>query len=160
MTQFARSHVERFKGRSFNPRASVLVYRNLNRKGQWYSVMQGGRVVGHTRFLAIHAPTFIIRKAGMERALKTGQRNVHAFVKGVISYTELFFGDDKPLMLKHRAGYIPRLGSFYVDYETGWIDAFDSPEKLRMGMASAGFALLSKDGLSVDEPSAFVLKAV
>jgi hypothetical protein len=152
-----RSHVVRFKGRRFNPRAKVKVYRNLNRPGHWYSVVQGGRVVGHSEFLLLNDVECQVAEAGRKRCLETGVKNVHAYLVGYISYTEQFFGEGKLLQHRHRAGYLPRLGHFWVDYKSGMMDPFGEEYHLRMGMKCARSALLSRDGLSVNEPTTFEL---
>lgn len=76
-----------------DPVLPVEVYRNLrpghsklphsdSRTPPWYSVRQGGRVVGHALELALRDATFVVRAAGRERVLATGRKNVHAWVRG------------------------------------------------------------------------------
>ena len=153
-----------YRGRRFNPRAKVRVYRNLNRKGQWYSVMQGGRVVGHTQFILLHGGPgvmdgvdLIVSKSGHERYLKTKTKNVHAFVEGYISYTWMFFME-RGLKLSHRAGYLASEGHFWVDISSDWMDPFGEYPVTRFGMKTALAVLLSEEGMSVDEPDIFVIK--
>ena len=64
----------------------VKVYRNL-RRGD-YSFMQNNLVVGYNNFNTIYLEncTPIIREGGRNRAIKTGVRNVHAFIEGDITY--------------------------------------------------------------------------
>ncbi len=78
------NRIEPFKRRNINLNEPVLVYRALNRKGRVYSLKQNGFVVGHTTCLMLANAKFIISKAGQDRARKTKERNVHAFVKGKI----------------------------------------------------------------------------
>lgn len=72
-----------FKGRILSFKKRVYVYRNLNMRGTWYSIMQDGKVVGHTQDFHVAAARFVIRESGRRRAVKTGRKNVHAFVVGI-----------------------------------------------------------------------------
>ncbi len=75
----------------------VYVYRNLKygRKTKpLYSVMQNGRVIKRLRRVLISGATFVVRKAGRERAIREGRKNVHAFVKGYLVDSRGIFGID------------------------------------------------------------------
>jgi len=80
--------MENFKGRELDPLKPVEVYRCLNRKGQVFSVRQGGLVVGHTDNIVLKDCKFKVNKSGYKRYLKEGQRNVHAFIQGYIGNEE------------------------------------------------------------------------
>jgi len=71
----------------------VEVYFNLH-KYTW-SVRQcsTGRVILHTDKVHIRDPKFVVRKAGRERVLREGKKNVHAFVRGDITYFDDFDPD-------------------------------------------------------------------
>lgn len=62
----------------------VAVYRNLH-KGCW-SVRDRstGRVVAHMDQVVVSGCTFRVGKAGRQRVLKEGRKNVHAFVHGTL----------------------------------------------------------------------------
>ena len=60
----------------------VEVYRNLH-KDCW-SVRQNKLVRFHTDYICLQDVTFVVSKAGQLRVLKNGQKNVHAFVKGLL----------------------------------------------------------------------------
>ncbi len=60
----------------------VEVYRNVNKKGVTYSIRQNGYVVAHADELTILNAEFIVQKAGNKKVRKTGQKNVHAWVRG------------------------------------------------------------------------------
>lgn len=62
----------------------LIIYRNLHKKGRWYSVKQKGFVVGHTQQLVLKDVTFVVNKKGKERAQLAKQRNVHAYLKGIV----------------------------------------------------------------------------
>lgn len=76
--------IRNYKNREIKWRERVEVYRNLNRKGVQYSIRQNGLVVGHTDFVDLKECYFIVQEAGRQRALRTGRRNVHAFVTGYL----------------------------------------------------------------------------
>ena len=71
----------------------VEVYFNLH-KYLW-SVRQcsTGRVILHTDKVHIRDPKFVVRKSGRERVLREGKKNVHAFVRGEITYFDDFDPD-------------------------------------------------------------------
>jgi hypothetical protein len=63
----------------------VDVYRNLNRK--CFSIRSRekenyGRVIGHANTVAVRDASFIVQPAGREKVVRTGVKNVHAFVRG------------------------------------------------------------------------------
>lgn len=150
-----RTYIKSFKGRKYNPRAKVRVYRNLNRSGHWYSVMQDGRVIGHTQHILLHQVECVINEAGRKRCLATGVKNVHAYLEGYVSYNDTWFRDNEPHLLKDRAGYDPAQG-FWIDYGYKF---HQDPEEfvVRFGMKRAASVLLSKDGMSVNEPTTYEL---
>lgn len=44
-----------------------------------------GTVIGHADLVVIDDPAFVIRDAGLDRARDSGQRNVHAVVRGEVN---------------------------------------------------------------------------
>lgn len=64
----------------------IQVYRNL--RDRCYSVvsldrgMRFGQVVEHVTYAHVFMPTFVVQKAGHRKVLLTGQKNVHAFIRG------------------------------------------------------------------------------
>ena len=65
-----------------NPDKPVWVHRNVTR-GDW-SVLQDGLVVGHMPHLSLKDAKFIVRQGGYRQFVKTGRKNVHAFVRGMM----------------------------------------------------------------------------
>lgn len=149
--QIVKMHAVSYRGRRIHWRTPAWVYRNLMRSdGPWYSIMQNQCVIAHSRVVLMHDVKFIVRQGGRARTVETGVKNVHAFAVGLLSQSETFFDDDELWQLTHRAGYLPKYGSFWVDYKTGHLDAGPT---YRFLMSGARSALLSKDGLSVNEPT-------
>ena len=63
---------------------TVLVYRNLHRD-QWSVVdAKTGQVVLHASWVILSDAVLVVSRAGRERAVLDGQRNVHARVRGVL----------------------------------------------------------------------------
>ena len=58
------------------------VYYNLHKK--CYSVRQNGRVVDHADSVVLTDCRFLVQPAGREKVRRTGVKNVHATVTGVV----------------------------------------------------------------------------
>lgn len=91
----------KFKNRSIDRKQKVRVHRNLN-KGKktgevWYSVLQKviGRwlVMGYMKTVTLKQVVPRISKAGQRRVIKTGHKNVHAYLEGFICEYEIVMGD-------------------------------------------------------------------
>jgi len=92
----------------------VEVYFNLHK--HVFSVRQcsTGRVILHTDKVHIRDPEFVVRKSGRDRVLREGKKNVHAFVRGEISY----FPDFDPDYLGYSlVAYNPYKYDTFVDVE-------------------------------------------
>lgn len=63
----------------------VEVYRNLH-KG-CYSIRHRGKVIGHAASVQIDDAQLVVQKAGQKRTRETGQKCVHAFVRGTLKDT-------------------------------------------------------------------------
>ena len=73
-----------YKNRTLDRTKPVSVYRNLNRRGRWYSIVQDGLVVAHSQLVKLKNCTFHINEAGRQRCLTSGVKNVHAIIKGYV----------------------------------------------------------------------------
>ena len=65
----------------------VEVYFNLHKKTFSVRSTKTGRVIKHTDRAFIKDPEIVVRKAGRERVLREGKKNVHAFVRGELMPT-------------------------------------------------------------------------
>lgn len=78
----------------------VECYYNLHKLVFSVRALEGpdkGRVIAHATRVLLKDVSFVVQKAGREKVLKTGQKNVHAFVRGTwVSYCE----DDKSIDLE------------------------------------------------------------
>jgi hypothetical protein len=88
-----------FKNRTIDLTAPVFVYRNLNKKGVWYSIKQNGLVVAHSKKMSLKDCEFVVNHSGKLRAQKTKTRNVHAFIKG--TYLPNVIDDDLPFRITY-----------------------------------------------------------
>lgn len=77
--------IRSYRGRRVRRSKPVEVYRNLHRAGVCYSVRQFGRVVAHADSVELLDAAFVVNAAGHARAVRTGQRNVHAWVRGFLA---------------------------------------------------------------------------
>ena len=66
-----------------DPTKPVEVYKNLNRN--CWSVRQDGIVRFHTYAIALKQCQFKVSKSGRQRVLREKRKNVHAFIKGMVT---------------------------------------------------------------------------
>jgi len=66
-----------------DPNKKIEVYFNLHKKT--WSVRQSGRVVGHTDYIQVKNPQYVVSKKGNERVRREKKKNVHAFVRGYVT---------------------------------------------------------------------------
>jgi len=90
-----------------DPNKKIEVYFNLHKKT--WSVRQSGRVVGHTDYIQVKNPQYVVSQKGNERVRREQKKNVHAFVRGYIT-------DSLPLFAKQQkvVSYNPYKNSSFV----------------------------------------------
>lgn len=71
-----------FKGRYLNPERPLQLYRNLTKKGVWYSIRQGNQVVAHTTAICLNSCTFHVSEATRQRILRNKKKEFHAYIEG------------------------------------------------------------------------------
>lgn len=139
IADYNNSKTESFKDRSIDLSKKVEVYRNLNKKGTWYSVKQNGLVVGRSRQLILRDVTFKVSEAICEKVKVTGERSVHAFAVGF--YTDHMLPEENLLKLfKSKIKYDPFIMNGFED-ENG------------NGITSAVYLYFNKDGLHAYKPN-------
>jgi len=87
------------------------IYWNSHRK--MFSVRHKGKVVGHAHSINIPNAKFVVQPAGQRRVRETGQKNIHAFVKGD-EFELLEHGAPPVMFLKHRVHYDPKVNDTFV----------------------------------------------
>lgn len=87
--------IKPFKNRSIDPDKPVEVYLNLHKKdddgNSWYSIRQGGKVVGHADRVDLTGVNFIVHSKGRDRVRSEKRKNVHAWVRGFHTHVRLAF---------------------------------------------------------------------
>lgn len=71
-----------FKGRTIDLEKPIRIYRNLNKKGKWYSVVQNRLTVAHTTAICIHTCKFVVNEKTRDKIRKTGNKEFHAYIEG------------------------------------------------------------------------------
>lgn len=115
-----------FRNRKLDKTKPVEVYKNIRRKD--FSIRQGGYVVARASKVVLKDVTFVVQEAGRQKVLKTGCKNVHAWVKGRVCGVRSTWGC-------RRARYNPKDTKTFVDLLTG------------EALASARYAVLSAQGI-------------
>lgn len=96
----------------------VEAYRNLRRNAYSVRALEGrdkGRVILHKERLKVVDADLIVQEAGNRKVRETGQKNVHAFVRG-----EMAIGDDAVVPEgSNRMSYNPYENVSFVDSDTG-----------------------------------------
>tara|TARA_Y100000310_G_scaffold322000_1_gene380459 strand:+ start:1280 stop:1672 length:393 start_codon:yes stop_codon:yes gene_type:complete len=77
----------------------VYVYFNLHKKV--WSVRQAGKVVEHTKTIALRDCKFLVAEAGRQKVLKTKTKNVHAGVSGYVVSLDCVPCDGKLLVVTY-----------------------------------------------------------
>jgi hypothetical protein len=116
----------------------VYVYRNLNASKKTgkpvYSVMRQGKVVKRVHRILLRDVTFVVRQAGRQKVLREKRKNVHAFVKGLITRSAMGIdrnGKDLPMRIS------------YNPYVSG---SFRTPNDFPV--QHAGAVLINENGVS------------
>ncbi len=115
--RIGNNHFIPFKGRRPDLARPVQVYRNINGDAlHKYSIKQRGLVVGHTNCMILTNVTLRVSEAGRLRVLKTGRKNVHAFLVGTI-LVQLDWKKSNwtPKRWPGRVEYDPRKDHYFTD---------------------------------------------
>lgn len=96
-------------------KAKMYTYWNLHK--HTYSTMLRGKVISHRDFQAVLNATFVVRPAGRAKVLRTGVKNVHAFVAGHtvadVPFGSIAAGAGVPI------SYNPKKAGHFVRLDTG-----------------------------------------
>jgi len=91
----------------------VEVYFNLHKKTFSVRSARSGRVIRHTDNVHIANPEFVVRQSGRNRVLSEGRKNVHAFVRGDVTFFLLMY---RPML--DTLTYNPYKYASFVDKQT------------------------------------------
>ena len=89
----------------------VKVYYNLHK--HCLSVQHRGKVVAHVQHITLSDVHFRVNEAGRQRVLRTNQKNVHAFIIGVVSQSV-----DCSTYTNIEVAYNPRLYKQFINRVT------------------------------------------
>jgi len=104
-----------YKDRQLDETKPVYVYRNLRGDAEHkYSVRQNGLVVAHIDKVLLVDVTFVVNPKGQQRVRATKRKNVHAFIKGVISDSGM--GTNSSGKLAGKITYNPYTDSGFMCY--------------------------------------------
>lgn len=103
-----------YKGRVLDEYEEVRVYRNLNKKGVWYSIVQNGKTVAHTTSLSLFACHFYVNKAARLRIIAKRKKEFHAYVEGYCTENSVnFIGRTRLYKIK----YNPYINEDFIAYK-------------------------------------------
>lgn len=93
-----------YKDRQLDKDQPIRVYRNLTKKGVWYSLVQKGKTVAHSSAICLKECTFHVNENGRQRVIKNKRKEFHAYILGM--YTGSGMGttakrNDLPAIIKY-----------------------------------------------------------
>lgn len=93
-----------YKDRQLDKDQPIRVYRNLTKKGVWYSLVQKGKTVAHSSAICLKECTFHVNENGRQRVIKNKRKEFHAYILGM--YTGSWMGttakrNDLPAIIKY-----------------------------------------------------------
>lgn len=97
-----------YKGRIIDTTFPIKVYRNLNKKGVWYSIRQRGLTIAHASALCVIDAVFIVNQKQRERILKNKKKEFHAYIQGT------FRPYVKPIDLPAEIKYNPFIYQYFT----------------------------------------------
>ena len=93
----------------------VELYWNVRLKKYSVRALEGehkGKVFTYARYAEVIDAEFVVRPSGQKRVRESGQKNVHAFVRGLI--TDDLSSDYAKKMLWRRVRYNPYIDDFFM----------------------------------------------
>jgi hypothetical protein len=110
---------EPFKGRAAVVGRRTKIHRNLNRRdGVWWSITQGGCVVGHARGACLTNATPHVNPAAQARIASGGNRTVHAWTVGTLADDPRGWPLDEPIHYRPH-----QRAEFFDRHDTVWAGA-------------------------------------
>lgn len=103
-----------YKDREINFHKPVYIYRNLTRKGVWYSIKQGGQVKAHALQVHLVDCEFIVNINSRDKVRVTGKKFPHAYVKGTINTAQYHLD-----LIPERIIYNPKVNNWFISELTG-----------------------------------------
>jgi hypothetical protein len=129
-----------FKGRVPDLNKKVRVYRNLTKKGVFYSIKQNGLVVGSTDCIKLRNVVFTVSKTLQAKVRSEKQRNVHAYAVGFVAIEAVNSINQADQVFDTLVTYNP-----YIDDGFRIKNTEDNP----IYITEAEYAIFNKFGLSI-----------
>lgn len=110
-------NISYYKNRKIDFSKPVFVYRNINKQkdsSPVYSIKQCKKVVAHAKAIMLVKACFIVNEKGRKRVKKTKRKNVHAYVKGVISKEGAMGVDPRTSSLHVQVSYDPYKNNSFI----------------------------------------------
>lgn len=74
-----------FKDRTIDLSRTVKIYRNLTKKGVWYSIVQDKVTVAHSSSVCLKDCTFNVNEKSRQWVIKNKHKAFHAYIEGYIT---------------------------------------------------------------------------
>jgi hypothetical protein len=87
-----------FKERNIDYTKSVRIYRNLTKKGVWYSIVQHGITVAHASCVSLKDCTFNVSEKSRQWVITNKRKVLHAYIRGYITND---IASDLPMVIKY-----------------------------------------------------------
>lgn len=71
-----------YKDRILDVTKPLKLYRNLTKKGTWYSLIQDGKTVAHTNAICLRDCTFHVNEKARQRVIAKRKKEFHAYILG------------------------------------------------------------------------------
>ena len=113
----------------------VEVYFNLHKHTFSVRSCKTGRVLVHTDKVHIANPKFVVRQSGRNRVLREGRKNVHAFVRGEVTYFNDIDDAKRPMLDNIK----------YNPYK--YVGFVKMPDETLIHDADRAYMLVSDDGV-------------
>lgn len=131
------NQVYSFKNRTIDLEEPIRIFRNLTKKGVWYSIQQNKLTVAHAKRLCIRNCKFVVNQKGRERVVRTKKKEFHAYIEG--KYTTSGMGTTAE---KNDLGAIIKYDPFkYKQFTCTNLTIREFP------VTQAWFAICDKDGV-------------
>lgn len=92
-----------YKNRTIDFTSTVKVYRNLNKKGVWYSLVQNGLTVAHASAVCLNDCSFNVNEKTRQWVIRNNRKVFHAYIEGTIqpSFIETTTNNDLSAIIKY-----------------------------------------------------------
>jgi hypothetical protein len=76
--------IKSYKNRRLDATKPIKIFRNLTKKGIWYSIQQAGLTVAHSTDITICEAKFYVNEKARLRVVKNKRKEFHAYIEGMV----------------------------------------------------------------------------